>query len=1128
MFNRKVLFAALASACLVSCGKGAQPTPLVPADSAVNIEEAIASLSDMPAPPNADAVIWVQLRDELAAVLARQGQGGRHAASAPTGDSAAVQLSLDAAGQTLSWYLVNPGDYNQDGRVAVSDLSPVGIHFGEVAPNSDAQPVFDLLAGLLAGPFEFADVLSVVDGDENGQIRVADVTPIGLNFGRRIEGYRVYASNDSEDYPNSSSAPSLIEPVADLPLASATGDASMQRLAFSFALPQLQQGLSYWVRPYGGGVEGTPSSIAGAPLEFPAGALRLIGIQPASAEPGTPVQLVFNQDLPADLEGLTVRLDADTEVPLGWLAVSGKLAGTVAPISPAGQLVFEAFNGSLSLGTATLTINAANPTLTLAACQAALDEATLHVGLLFESIVPESMARSGADEATAMVELAELDQALEGMARVVTNAFEAASEEERQAALGYLENSGYMQLLASMAPLPPKETGKSSSAVNNTNWNALSLDVWSAAATNSELAVDALGIYFSTMTLGTGAAVALFAKLFIVVVDNIIDTFFPTDLFEMRRRFTAGGSRDLTTGPPGTECIIEGKFCSESSVAEGTISLFVETYFQNKSMNETIRQELTQAVQSALQDELAELTTKSFFNALLPKVADPEDACFGHVGPYWFTIDTLLYEESGWLALADRVIIPTYDSWSASYVPNSAPRNVTFDPPAAHFHVSRFTPDRVEFDSIGRYIMSFRALTFHDSTNFLFWRFQTVSEIVLKEPFWVGTFGDWKTDILQEHESNLSSYLAKAEALLVEGRPVILYNDGHDFDANPQVHPSLYCLALGEGGEWERTLVAAAPAALLRPAVLVNGEVAALYATESAYYWLFGTPGAWTSQPVSDASGMPDVALFDSAGLPGYLRRVPIAVGEDPAGLYAVTPTDPGLSDWDLSYVGVDWLPWNWQAQLVGGNPAFMTVLQGPAYPEYPNGAVMFTRATTPDGKDWAAPQLVTDLSPALKDWVEIGGVPAACFVTSYIEDDPANPPGPDSLNPLSVEELYYSPATGVEGAAWAPPVKVSRARPTLGYSSFGDDCMLAEINGLPALCYERGGYGLSYRMGKPGSPVTWGVEEVVQSGPDWSRLFEVGTGPMVLHLSRKFISGEGFLDVFCASTPETPPPVLD
>lgn len=86
------------------------------------------------------------------------------------GDAGAGQVSL-------AWTQRNVGDYDFNGEVNIADLTPLGQHFNEVVDRAAAGA--DLLT-------EFW-----VDGDENGEINLADLTVIGQNYTAFIAGYNI-------------------------------------------------------------------------------------------------------------------------------------------------------------------------------------------------------------------------------------------------------------------------------------------------------------------------------------------------------------------------------------------------------------------------------------------------------------------------------------------------------------------------------------------------------------------------------------------------------------------------------------------------------------------------------------------------------------------------------------------------------------------------------------------------------------------------------------------------------------------------------------------------------------------------------------------------------------------------
>ena len=101
----------------------------------------------------------------------------RQTSSPPIGQANAVQdLKVVEVAQSrvrLEWTEVHVGDYDFNGEVSVADLTPVGKYYGSQSADPDWNEAY------------------VADGDQNGEITIADITPIGQNYGTTIAGYVV-------------------------------------------------------------------------------------------------------------------------------------------------------------------------------------------------------------------------------------------------------------------------------------------------------------------------------------------------------------------------------------------------------------------------------------------------------------------------------------------------------------------------------------------------------------------------------------------------------------------------------------------------------------------------------------------------------------------------------------------------------------------------------------------------------------------------------------------------------------------------------------------------------------------------------------------------------------------------
>jgi len=104
---------------------------------------------------------------------------GRAASDAPNSDMAAVEdlavaVNPDAT-VSLSWTEMHPGDYDNNGTVAIADITPIAMIYGEEFETSDNPGRVDL-----------------VDGDRDGKIGIADITPLAMFYGTEVTGYNVY------------------------------------------------------------------------------------------------------------------------------------------------------------------------------------------------------------------------------------------------------------------------------------------------------------------------------------------------------------------------------------------------------------------------------------------------------------------------------------------------------------------------------------------------------------------------------------------------------------------------------------------------------------------------------------------------------------------------------------------------------------------------------------------------------------------------------------------------------------------------------------------------------------------------------------------------------------------------
>lgn len=173
----------------------------------------------------------------------------RIASAAPATNASRTILGWDSGAMTLGWEYYNQGDYNQDGAVGLTDLTPLGVHFGET------------------GPFSKFDAISVVDGNSDQAINLADLAPIGINFGcNALGGYQVFETTDKGQYPVGNDDASLISALSTQAFNTYTNDPQFSRLHFQANVLAPVPQAYYWVRPADNHAHpGTPSNLAGGP-----------------------------------------------------------------------------------------------------------------------------------------------------------------------------------------------------------------------------------------------------------------------------------------------------------------------------------------------------------------------------------------------------------------------------------------------------------------------------------------------------------------------------------------------------------------------------------------------------------------------------------------------------------------------------------------------------------------------------------------------------------------------------------------------------------------------------------------------------------------------------------------------
>ncbi|OPX23272.1 MAG: hypothetical protein B1H03_02105 [Planctomycetales bacterium 4484_113] len=259
--------AIVAALLLLSCGGHHREASLVslsgsnsrPSAAPVSLNEALAELDALPTPEGVDEAVFSELRSALAHQLRTQSAErgtSKLVAAPPIGESNRVtDLSVTGVTATtvsLAWHYVNVGDYNQDGLVGVSDLTPLAVHFNEPVDESNEW----------------------IDGSGDGVINIMDITPLAAHFFVSCEAYEVQGKVAVGDD---------FERVGEVELKDAQANG---RLAFSASFDL--GGFSFFrvvpIDAYGG--LGEPSNVVPVDLSPP----EILGVSPTEGAAGSEVQ----------------------------------------------------------------------------------------------------------------------------------------------------------------------------------------------------------------------------------------------------------------------------------------------------------------------------------------------------------------------------------------------------------------------------------------------------------------------------------------------------------------------------------------------------------------------------------------------------------------------------------------------------------------------------------------------------------------------------------------------------------------------------------------------------------------------------------------------------------------------
>jgi len=291
-FSLRWILCAGAMLLLVSAGCGSHPVAPPIQAANVSLYKALAELEAYPCPEGVDEALWAELKDALGEALeescragtcargrihprrsAKAMEDGGHkwlpysandkfASTPPAGEDNRVD-DLDLIDNmdgtfTLTWHYKNAGDYDQNGAVGISDITPIAVHYSETYDTEDVNCL-----------------AAVIDGSGNGIVDIADITQIAMYFAAEVAEYAVEGAVSAEGE---------FTEIGAVDIADATGK-DTGRAELAYALTPGENGYFQVVPRDGEGAPGDASNVAGLTLE-------VLSVAPLEVKEGTVVTFV--------------------------------------------------------------------------------------------------------------------------------------------------------------------------------------------------------------------------------------------------------------------------------------------------------------------------------------------------------------------------------------------------------------------------------------------------------------------------------------------------------------------------------------------------------------------------------------------------------------------------------------------------------------------------------------------------------------------------------------------------------------------------------------------------------------------------------------------------------------------
>ncbi len=180
------------SSCASRAGSiGAESEGGPPQGMPLDLSAVKAELESAPMPVGADETVWDALGKAFIIELERA-QSNRTANAVPGQDAGRVDdFKFDSATGLISWTYKNLGDYDLSGEVGIADITAIALNFGKtIEYDGEGKPTGDIETpeGLENHR------LAWIDGDKNGEIGISDVTTVAINYSNDVAEYAIVSA----------------------------------------------------------------------------------------------------------------------------------------------------------------------------------------------------------------------------------------------------------------------------------------------------------------------------------------------------------------------------------------------------------------------------------------------------------------------------------------------------------------------------------------------------------------------------------------------------------------------------------------------------------------------------------------------------------------------------------------------------------------------------------------------------------------------------------------------------------------------------------------------------------------------------------------------------------------------